>query len=275
MSKYNTATIHDIAAKKGSHEIILNRVRKDSVVLEFGPAGGAMSRYMVEYLNCSVYAVELDVNCANELSSICKKVSIGDIESYLWVDQFKDLKFDYIIFADVLEHLYDTSKVLTIAKQFLHPSGRILMSIPNIAHDSIVMNLLQDKFKYNNLGILDNTHVRFFTKHSIDSIIANVGYKSTYISGTFIETHDTEFNNNYSEFNYGVITSLLKRPYGRVYQFIYELIDIEYSSEVETLDELCEKIDFKNKTKRFCRAYCFRLFNFIKNSMQQMKKFLW
>ncbi|WP_131783174.1 class I SAM-dependent methyltransferase [Legionella gresilensis] len=238
MSKYDTdLEFHH----NSSHAKILDKILPDSYVLEFGPAHGVMTKYMQEKLQCKIYAVELDPIAANDAKQYCEKMLVGNIEEYTWKNEYAEIKFDYIIFADVLEHLYDPWRVLTEAKPLLNDKGKILLSLPNIANNAVIMDLISDKFEYRSTGLLDCTHLRFFTKPSIEKMVKECGYKPISIDATFFKPQFTEFKRSYLEFNLGVIKCLSEKPNGHVYQYIYELVDINNLSvrecQIEYLKE--------------------------------------
>ncbi|WP_131781570.1 class I SAM-dependent methyltransferase [Legionella gresilensis] len=235
MSKYNIPL--DLV-----HIKILKKIKPESMVLEFGPAHGIMTQYMKEQLNCRVFAVELNTQAAADAKQFCEKIFVGNIEEYQWRVEFNELKFDYIIFADVLEHLYNPWQVLSEVKPFLKNDGRILVSIPNIANNAIIMNLINDKFEYRPTGLLDDTHIRFFTKSSIDNMIKTSGYKAIDIDAIFKRPSYTEFQRSYLEFNQGVVNSLSRKPNGHVYQYIYEIVDENSSLNEYQIDDLKEPL---------------------------------
>jgi len=93
-----------------------------------------------------------------------------------------------IVFADVLEHLRQPEEILSRCKQLLLPSGFVIASIPNIAHWSMRWNLLFGRFDYTNLGLLDRTHLRFFTYKSAFDLFEKSGYAVDcfdFVSGRF------------------------------------------------------------------------------------------
>ncbi|MDD5373385.1 MAG: class I SAM-dependent methyltransferase [Sulfurimonas sp.] len=206
---------------RNSLSVLLKHIKKNSTVLEFGPANGRLTRYLKNELGCSVYAVEIDEEAASHLGQYCEVLVVGDIESYAWMERFKDIKFDTIVFADVLEHLYSPDKVLIASKEFLKEDGNILVSLPNIAHNAIVMELLRDKFTYSKTGLLDNTHIRFFTNSSFLELAKRCGLHCSYESGIYARADETEFGYAYENFEMG--HSLEQREFGEVYQFVYEL----------------------------------------------------
>jgi len=220
MSKYD----YELDLKtRNSLSILVSRIKQGSLVLEFGPANGRMTRYLKEQLNCIVYAVEIDKQSAKDVATYTEKIIVDSIENYSWQKEFKGLKFDYIIFADVIEHLYYPEKVLKSINAFLASDGSILISIPNISHNSVVMGLLKNEFNYSPLGLLDNTHIRFFTKKTFDSLIEKCGYFRAYETATYQQPENTEFNYKYSDFNNAIANYLASLEHGEIYQLIYEL----------------------------------------------------
>jgi SAM-dependent methyltransferase len=92
-----------------------------------------------------------------------------------WPPSFTKNRYDYVLFGDVLEHLKDPLSSLIQAKKLLLPGGKIFVSIPNIAHISIRLELLLGDFEYEETGILDNTHLKYFTKRSFEVLVKNAG----------------------------------------------------------------------------------------------------
>ncbi len=93
-------------------------------------------------------------------------------------------KFDCIIFNDVLEHLANPEDVLKISKDYLAENGSVVASIPNVLHFyNIWQILVQQDWKYEDSGIMDNTHLRFFTKKSIIRMFESCGFDVAKING--------------------------------------------------------------------------------------------
>jgi GT2 family glycosyltransferase/SAM-dependent methyltransferase len=210
-----------------SNSLILRNIKPNSTVLEMGSAHGRMTKYLKEQLNCSVYIVEKD-EASGKLAAEYADDSwlgdvLGDLEQSWWSSDLKDKRFDYIIFADVLEHLHDPHEVLERAKFLLNDTGSILMSIPNIAYNGVLIDLLQDKFEYRDTGILDRTHLKFFTYSSLKSFAAAAGLSVVKELNAINVVTNSEFNNTYSQLPKSVAEFLQTRLYGEVYQFIWEL----------------------------------------------------
>jgi O-antigen biosynthesis protein len=210
-----------------SNSLILREVMPNSEVLEFGCAYGRMTKYLKEQLNCNVFIVEYNSEAGKVAAAYSSQAMIGsaagDIEDYFWLSELKDKKFDYIIFADVLEHLYDPWQVLSSTKDLLKDNGRVLISIPNLGHNSIILDLLNDKFNYRDIGLLDNTHIRFFTEKSLLEMVQKSGYKVDKFINAINAVEFTEFNNSYNDVPVDVAEYLKQRKNGEVYQFVWSL----------------------------------------------------
>jgi 2-polyprenyl-3-methyl-5-hydroxy-6-metoxy-1,4-benzoquinol methylase len=98
-------------------------------------------------------------------------VLLGDVESVA-VDE----QYDCVAFLDVLEHLVDPLAALTKARQFIAPGGSLLLSVPNVGHWSVVWDLLQGEFDYQPVGILCNTHLRFFTRRGLERLLKDARF---------------------------------------------------------------------------------------------------
>lgn len=154
----------------------INRfIKPDSHILEFGPSSGFFTRYLKEQRNAVVDIVEIDESCAKQASEYARDCHIGDIEQYLWKNAYSGRQYDFVLFADVLEHLRDPWNVLKEVGQFLKADGRIIISVPNIAHVQIIASLYNNDFSYSSAGILDKSHLRFFTELTIRQMIEESG----------------------------------------------------------------------------------------------------
>ena len=200
---------------------IIEQVKKDSVVLEFGPANGRLTKYLKETLNCKVYLVELDEEAGKEALQYGEELVIGDAEQYEWLERYRDIRFDAIIFADILEHLRDPEEILVQSKHLLKADGTILLSVPNLAHNSVLIDLLNNKFEYQSIGLLDNTHIHMFTKESLENMLRRAGLVVSGRYATYSRVGENEIVNSLEEVA-GIDKSYwLSRPYGEVYQFVY------------------------------------------------------
>lgn len=157
---------------------LLPEGRRIDNVLEIG-CGNGSTGYLLKKENkaAHVYGIEINDKLKSEAEKNLDRVIIGDIEKIEL--PFDKEYFDCIIFADVLEHLYDPWFVLKKIKPFLKTGGFVLASIPNVQHWSVLFNLAGGKWEYKSEGILDDTHIRFFTKRSVEKMFWEAGFEMT------------------------------------------------------------------------------------------------
>ncbi|CAI3633644.1 conserved hypothetical protein [Clostridium neonatale] len=243
MSKYDFELDLDT---ENSLSIILKAIKPNSKVLEFGCATGRLTKYLNQQMKCQVDIVEIDKEAGARAAIYSEKSLLGDkegdIEKYIWREKLKECKYDYIIFADVLEHLHDPEAALIKCYGLLKNNGSILLSVPNVAHNSILIDLINDEFKYNNIGLLDNTHITLFAYNSLKRMIKNTGYNTVLEKATYCNVGETEFNNNYESLTKNMSRELKKRYKGSIYQYVFE---IKKQSYIE--NEKVEKIININK----------------------------
>jgi 2-polyprenyl-3-methyl-5-hydroxy-6-metoxy-1,4-benzoquinol methylase len=185
-------------------------------VLDAGCGSGATGQYLKNHLQATeVVGIEMNADMAKQAKTILDRVIVGDVQQIeLPFDQHY---FDCIICADVLEHLYDPWSVLFKLENYLKDTGCLLLSVPNIQHWSMIAKLLAGKWDYQEEGILDNTHIRFFTRRSIKELIQRVGFQIEKISGamgkeTRLINHLTlGLLSNFLSFRYFVLARKLNR----------------------------------------------------------------
>jgi O-antigen biosynthesis protein len=154
---------------------MLGLIGKNKQVVDFGCATGYFAQLMTRQ-ECIITGVEINPDAALAAKQYCQEVIVADLDFVSVTEILPDRRFDVAVFGDVLEHLRDPWQVLRDTKQILKKDGYIVASIPNIAHGAIRLALLQGKFEYTELGILDNTHLRFFTRKTVEDLLENSGY---------------------------------------------------------------------------------------------------
>ena len=134
-----------------SHSIILRQVSEGARILECGPGGGIMTRYLKEQLHCNVTILEVDSQSFERAMQYADFGFCVNLEDDEWMAELEEGAFDYILYADVLEHLSNPTAVLKKMRRFLKSDGHVILSVPNVAYGDIVMNLLRDQFTYTDL----------------------------------------------------------------------------------------------------------------------------
>jgi len=159
-------------------------------ILELGCAcGDTLLKTKNLFCNAALYGIEINKNAA-AIASNFADIKIGNIENIN--PDYSENFFDYIIMADVLEHTLEPRQILTKFNKFLKDDGEILASIPNIMHFSVIKELIQGRFQYREAGILDKTHLRFFTLHEIKEMFMSCGYNIAELKMVFLKTGDED-----------------------------------------------------------------------------------
>lgn len=155
---------------------VIDLVPKNKVnILDLGCGSGFTGAELRKRNNAFVIGVELFPDAAEEASKKLDRVICGDIEQMN--PDIAPESIDCIICADVLEHLKDPEKVLDKLRIFLKKDGILVASIPNIQNLRPLLKIITNKLEYADSGILDRTHLRFFTYHTIEKMFADTGFE--------------------------------------------------------------------------------------------------
>ena len=173
---------------------ILRLVGERKRVLELGCSVGTQSRVLSQELGCEVTGVELNPVAAEKARKYCKAVLVGNLDQLNIAETMPGAKFDVVLCADVLEHLIDPLKLLRSLKPLLPNNGSLVVSIPNIAHSGLIFELANGSFEYRERGLLDDTHIRFFTRQSLIAMLSDAGYVIKHLERALAWPTDTEFN---------------------------------------------------------------------------------
>lgn len=187
--RYSTPQVSYNAFEKNG--IVGNLVRTGSRVLDVGCGTGGTLQYLCGSRQCEVVGLEPNHSRATVAQEI--GVTIHEIT----LDQADPTTlgtFDYVMFLDVLEHLANPHEVLVGAGRLLKPGGLVIVSVPNVAHWSVRLGLLFGNFNYTEAGIMDATHLRWFTRRTVTNMVQSAGYalRSYEVSaGTWLTVYGT------------------------------------------------------------------------------------
>lgn len=158
------------------HEMLKYLPEKPATVIDIGCGNGAFSSVVKERTKAEVWGVEYMAREAGEAEKVLDKVFSGSIEENM--EKLPNNYFEVAYFNDVLEHLVDPYKVLRDFKQKMVAGGIVISSIPNIRYHNALMPILFKKdFRYRGHGVMDHTHLRFFTNKSIRRMYEEAGYE--------------------------------------------------------------------------------------------------
>ncbi len=154
-------------------EDLATLVPKVNRVLDVGCACGGLGLTLKNNGAAYVAGIEFDKNAAIDAQTVLDQVWVGDaVDIQL---PYPDQWFDALVFADVLEHVAQPQQMLYNLLPYLKENGYVITSVPNIGHTEILSGLLQGTWTYQNAGILDRTHLRFYTLVEIARLFEEVG----------------------------------------------------------------------------------------------------
>lgn len=160
---------------KVRHEMLKYLPSNATRILEIGCGNGCFGELIKQGNNREVWGVEMMPEEGEKAKMVLNKVFIGMCEDY--IHDLPDNYFDAIYFNDVLEHMYDPYALLKLIKNKLSDKGVVISSIPNIRyHNQFKMFLIDKDWKYEQHGIMDFTHTRFFTGKSIERMYKEAGF---------------------------------------------------------------------------------------------------
>ncbi len=144
-------------------------------ILDVGCGPGYLAEYLAKQKNCIVVGVEQDPRLAEIARRVCAQVHEVDLET----EGLRNIqgKFTAIFFGDVIEHVRNAPDLLRQASELLEVGGRIIVSTPNFVHIKNRVRVLFGSFEYRDAGLLDRTHVHFYTKRTLYGLLNEAGYR--------------------------------------------------------------------------------------------------
>jgi 2-polyprenyl-3-methyl-5-hydroxy-6-metoxy-1,4-benzoquinol methylase len=160
---------------------MLERIDHGAEVLDVGCWAGAAGAFLQRERGVVVDGVEPECQMADRAARHYRFVYRSTIERALnELIAERRHHYDSLLFLDVLEHLVDPRQVLDASRELLRPGGRALVSIPNVAHWSLRYGLLRGSWHYRDNGLLDRTHLRFFTRSTALELARDAGWEATW-----------------------------------------------------------------------------------------------
>lgn len=175
-----------------AHAIILRQIPSDSSILDVGCATGYLGRYLVEKNGCTVDGIEYDFEAGKIAQKYYRKVWVGSAEDDELVSKIHEC-YDVVMCPAILEHLVHPDLVLKHFHRFIKPSGFLLVSLPNTAHWSLRWGLLCGRWDYTEYGLLDRTHLRFYTLKTAKKLIENADYRIKHVAWSNVGVGPLEY----------------------------------------------------------------------------------
>jgi GT2 family glycosyltransferase/2-polyprenyl-3-methyl-5-hydroxy-6-metoxy-1,4-benzoquinol methylase/tetratricopeptide (TPR) repeat protein len=146
-------------------------------VLDIGCGAGRLGAALKARQGARVTGVECDPAAAQAARARLDRVVEGDVEAL--EPDWGPGAFDAAVCGDVLEHLRDPAALLRKVHTWLRPGGALVVSVPNVRHHSVVRGLLAGHWTYQAAGLLDRTHLRFFTRRELEKLLFRAGFRLT------------------------------------------------------------------------------------------------
>lgn len=210
---------------------VLRLAGEDKRVLELGCGPGSITKLLAAR-GCSIVGVEIDPDAIKRVSSHCERVVQANLNEESWPTSVGlTEKFDVVIAADVLEHLYNPWDVLKKMSTFVSDNGYLVVSLPHAGHAAIISCLLSGDFQYRDWGLLDRTHIRFFCLKNIEDLFSRAGLKILDFHYVITPPEATEFSDAWEN-----ISPSLRREIGKIkHSSIYQVVVKAVPSEREGL----------------------------------------
>ena len=144
-------------------------------VLDVGCGPGYLAEYLTLQKECTVVGVEQDPRLAEIARRVCAEVHEVNLEA----EGLRKIqgKFTAIFFGDVIEHVRNAPELLRQASELLEVGGRVIVSTPNFVHIKNRVRVLFGTFEYRDAGLLDRTHVHFYTQKTLYGLLEEAGYR--------------------------------------------------------------------------------------------------
>jgi SAM-dependent methyltransferase len=165
----------DFGDPNDSHAMELDLIGRNKRVVDFGCWTGLVAGEL-KRRGCYVTGIERDTQAARVAEGTCDRVIVADLDQADLAELLEGETYDVGLFGDVIEHLARPERVLRGMRDLLNPGGYIVVSVPNITHANIRLMLLEGRFDYSDTGILDDTHLKYFTRQSIADLLESCRY---------------------------------------------------------------------------------------------------
>jgi 2-polyprenyl-3-methyl-5-hydroxy-6-metoxy-1,4-benzoquinol methylase len=220
------ATVVDVANRNTSHALVSELVGAGRRVLDVGCSTGYLASVLVSAGN-EVSGVELDPVAAEKARPFLKRLVVGDLNALSLAEAFAGVRFDRVVLADVLEHVADPGGVLRDVRGLLAAGGRLVVSMPNVSHGSLRLALLQGSWRYSTVGLLDETHIRFYTLETIVGLLADAGYAVEEAWATVVDPLCTEVRIDEGGLPGDVVDWVRHQPGAMHYQYVLTAVPAE------------------------------------------------
>ena len=211
------------ADKRSSLSVLASHIAPGARVLDLGCGSGAIGRFLAARDGAAAGPCDgltISEDEAQLARAHYRRIEVADLDQCRLPELFPPGSYDVIVCADVLEHIRHSERVLTECRDLLAPGGRVLLSIPNAGYCGLVAELMEGEFRYRKEGLLDETHVRFFTRRTLLRFLADNGWVADSLETVTRQLPDSEFRVAFDALPPAVARHLLALPDALTYQFV-------------------------------------------------------
>ena len=215
---------------------VVRMVGQSKRVLEIGCGPGSITKLLTQHGQCRVTALELDPEAITKVAPYCEAIMQADLNSADWPHLLDGAeRFDVLVAADVLEHLYDPWTTLRRMAPLINPNGYLVISLPHVGHAAVVSCLINGDFEYRDWGLLDRTHIRFFGFKNIRELFAQADLKIIEVRYVVKPPEETEFASSWCRLSATVRDALKSSEYADVYQVVVKAVPLNYPGDAVPL----------------------------------------
>ncbi|TCP16256.1 GT2 family glycosyltransferase [Simplicispira metamorpha] len=211
---------HINANERTSLSVLAQWIPQGATVLDLGCGSGALGQYLAQHRACTTDGITWSEAEAAHARPHYRRVEVADLETADLHTLLAGQRYDRIVCADVLEHLRQPERILDTCRALLAPDGQLLISVPNAAYCGLVAELLHGEFRYRDEGLLDRTHLRFFTRTSLLRLLHEQGWAVDALDTIRRELPESEFGVAFDRLPPAAARYLLAGQDALTYQFI-------------------------------------------------------
>lgn len=204
---------------------VYDLIKEKTTILDIGCSSGNFGEVLSNKKDCVVDGIDLDNDDVSKAKQKLRNAWCADVEKSD-ITKITRSRYDYILLLDVVEHLVSPVDVLKKLQSLLKNDGQVIISVPNMAHISARLELMKGNFAYKQTGLLDNTHLHFYTEKFLKDIVQSANYDITTASLTSITYPKALLSQKLEEVGLQSsekFSEAIHNTRGDVYQFIWVL----------------------------------------------------
>jgi 2-polyprenyl-3-methyl-5-hydroxy-6-metoxy-1,4-benzoquinol methylase len=212
---------------RGAAAFVCELVGSGKRVLEIGCGPGSITRLLKKRGECRVTGIEVDPAAIALARPHCEEIYAQDLNAEDWPQVLgARAKFDTVVAADVLEHLYDPWRTLGQMASLIGPQGSVVVSLPHSGHAALLASAIGNDIAYNASGLLDRTHIRFFGLKNIEALFAQAYLKIVDVRFVIMTPEQTELAERWNQVSEFVRAALRLSPHANIYQVVVKAVPL-------------------------------------------------